>query len=101
MNIDRVSVAPEAIEQFCREHHLRELSIFGSVLRSDFRADSDIDVLIELEPDQTMTIERFMLMRDELEAMLGRPIDLVEKPLLRNPFRRREILRTRKVLYAA
>ena len=91
----------EKLLDFCQRHRLRELSIFGSVLRDDFRPDSDIDVLIELQPGEMMTIERFLSMRDELEALFGRPIDLVEKPLVRNPYRRSEILRTREVLYAA
>ncbi len=58
-------------------------------------------MLIELEPGETMSIERFMAIRDELESLLKRPVDLVEKPLVRNPYRRREILRMREILYAA
>lgn len=75
--------------------------MFGSVLRLDFRPVSDIDVLIELEAGEQMTIERFLALKDELESLFGRSVDLVEKPLLRNPYRRGEILRTREVLYAA
>jgi uncharacterized protein len=97
----RLGISTESLVEFCRRHRLCELSIFGSVLRDDFRPDSDIDVLIELEPGQTMTIERFMEIHDALEAMFGRAVDLVEKPLLQNPYRRGEILRTREVLYAA
>jgi predicted nucleotidyltransferase len=97
----RLGMTLAELSEFCRRHRLRELSIFGSVLREDFRPDSDIDVLIDLEPDQSMTIERYLAMLDELEAKLGRSIDLVEKRLVTNPFRRNEILRTRRVLYAA
>jgi predicted nucleotidyltransferase len=94
-------LTPDVVQRFCHKHHLRELSVFGSVLRDDFMPSSDIDILIEFEPGQSMTIERFLSLKDELEALLGRPVDLVEKPLVRNPYRRREILRTREVLYAA
>lgn len=97
----RLNVTAEVLRDFARRQNLRELSIFGSVLRDDFRPDSDVDVLIELEPGQVMTIERYLAMKDELESLFGHPVDLVEKPLLRNPYRRGEILRTREVLYAA
>jgi predicted nucleotidyltransferase len=94
-------VSEDALVDFSRRHKLRELSIFGSALREDFRPDSDVDILIELDAGEPMTIERYLAMRDELERLFGRPVDLVEKPLIRNPYRRREILRTREVLYAA
>ncbi|HSV16638.1 MAG TPA: nucleotidyltransferase domain-containing protein [Tepidisphaeraceae bacterium] len=91
----------ELLADLCKRHALRELSVFGSALRRDFRPDSDVDILIELQPGQTMTIERFVAIRDELKAMFHRDVDLVEKPLVQNPYRRGEILRTREVLYAA
>src|SRR5580704_13630039 len=96
----RLPIPTAVLADFCRRHRLRELSVFGSVLRVDFTPESDIDVLIELEPGEQMTIERFLTMKDELESLIGRSVDLVEKPLLHNPYRRNEILRTREVLYA-
>jgi predicted nucleotidyltransferase len=94
--------APEQIEDFCRKYGVAEFSLFGSILRDDFGPDSDVDVLVALEPGRTMTPESYLDMRDELSAMFGaREIDLVQKRLLTNPFRRQEILATRKVLYAA
>lgn len=90
------------IEDFCRKYGLAEFSLFGSILRDDFAPDSDVDVLVALEPGRTMTPESFLDTRDELSAMFGgREIDLVQKRLLTNPFRRQEILATRRVLYAA
>ena len=97
----RIAVPEATIADVCRRHHIRELSVFGSILRDDFRPDSDIDLLIDLEPGQEMTIESFMALHDELEKLFGRRVDLVEKPLVRNPYRRAEILRTRQTLYAA
>ena len=96
-----IPIPTDRIADFCRRWKLAEFSLFGSVLRDDFRPDSDIDVLIQLQPGETMSLEKFIDMRDELIAMFGREVDLVEKPLLRNPYRRDEILRTREVLYAA
>lgn len=96
------SLPTKQIEDFCRKYGVAELSLFGSILRDDFGPDSDVDVLVTLEPGREMTIEAYLDMRDELSAMFdGREIDLVQKPLLTNPFRRHEILRTRQVMYAA
>jgi uncharacterized protein len=90
------------IEDFCRKYGVAEFSLFGSILRDDFGPGSDVDVLVALEPGRTMTPESYLDMRDELSAMFGgREIDLVQKRLLANPFRRQEILTTRRVLYAA
>jgi uncharacterized protein len=98
----KIDVPMQQVEQFCRRHGVQELALFGSVLRDDFAPDSDVDVLLTLEPGQTMTVEKYLDMRDELSAMFGgREVDLVQKRLLKNPFRRHEILTTREVLYAA
>lgn len=92
----------EQIEDFCRKYGVAEFSLFGSILRNDFGPGSDVDVLVTLKPGHTMTPESYLDMRDELSAMFGgREIDLVQKRLLTNPFRRQEILATRQVLYAA
>ena len=97
-----VELPVKQIEAFCRRHGVQEFSLFGSVLRDDFGPESDVDVLIALEPGRTMTPEKYLDMRDELSAMFGgREIDLVQKRLLKNPFRRHDILASREVLYAA
>jgi predicted nucleotidyltransferase len=78
------------------------LSLFGSVLRDDFGPESDIDLLVSFMPGAAMTFESFLQMKEELSILFsGRTIDLVEKRLVRNPFRRHEILTTRQVVYAA
>jgi predicted nucleotidyltransferase len=89
------------IEAFCRKWRVREFSLFGSVLRDDFRPDSDVDVLVSFEPEAPWDLFHLVEMRDELIALFGRDVDLVEKEGLRNPFRRRAILNTREVIYAA
>jgi len=86
---------------FCRKWRIRELSLFGSALRDDFRPDSDLDFLVSFEPETHLTIDTLLEMKEELEAQFGRPVDLVEKEALRNPWRRYEILRTHEVIYAA
>jgi uncharacterized protein len=96
-----VDIPRSEIEAFCHKWKIRELSLFGSVLREDFRPDSDIDVLVSFEPDAPWDLFHLVEMRDELIALFGRDVDLVEKEGLRNPFRRRTILDTHEVIYAA
>ncbi len=96
----QIDVPHERIAEFCRRHHIRTFALFGSVLREDFRPDSDVDVLVEFEPGHSPGLE-FFDMQDELAALFGRSVDLVVKKALRNPFRRHEILRTQQVIYAA
>lgn len=86
---------------FCRKWRVQELSLFGSALRDDFRPDSDIDVLVELQPGHGLSLYDWVDMIDELKVIFGREVDLVSKRGLKNPIRRDEILRTARVLYAA
>lgn len=73
----RVTVNPEEIAAFCRRHHIRRLSFFGSVLRDDFRLDSDVDVLVEFEPGKGPGFFRLAAMEEELSPLLGgRKVDL-------------------------
>jgi predicted nucleotidyltransferase len=89
------------IAEFCKQWGITEFSLFGSVLRDDFRPDSDIDVLVSIDPKAPIGLFELAEMVIELEGMFKRPVDLVEKEGLRNPYRRSEILSTAKVVYAA
>jgi len=97
----RIKVESEKIRAFCRKWHVRELSLFGSVLSDDFRPDSDVDVLISLQENESLSMSDFLDMIEELKDIFGREVDLLEKETLRNPFRRHSILSSREVLYAA
>ena len=97
----QIHIPLRQIEAFCRRWRIKEFSLFGSVLREDFRPDSDIDVLVSFAPDGGITFDNRVEMLDELAEIFGREVDLVEKSGLRNPFRRREILHNREVIYAA
>lgn len=96
-----VEVPQEQIEAFCRKWKIRELALFGSVLRDDFRPDSDVDVLVEFEGDDHPGYRGWLAMEEELHALLGRDVDLVEKSSVVNPYRRRHILASHQVVYAA
>ena len=89
------------ISQFCRKWQIREFAIFGSALRNDFSEASDVDVLVTLEDDAPWSLLDWVDMIDELKVIFGREVDLVEKSGLRNPFRRKAILESMRVVYAA
>lgn len=90
------------IRDFCVRWKITELALFGSILRDDFRSDSDVDVLVEFAPDAEWDYwDGWPEMLEELEKIFGRKVDLVEKVALKNPYRRHEILRTHRVIYAA
>ena len=91
----------EKIEDFCLRWKISEFSFFGSVLREDFGPESDVDVLISFEPEIPWNLYDWMDMIEELQEILGREVDVVEKSGLRNPFRRQAILTNRRVIYAA
>jgi predicted nucleotidyltransferase len=91
----------DAIQQFCRRWKIRELALFGSVLRTDFRPNSDVDVLVTFHDDAEWGLLDHMQMQQELAALLHRPIDLVSKRALErsaNWVRREAILNTAQVL---
>jgi hypothetical protein len=71
----RIAIDREKIAEFCRRNHIRRLAFFGSVLRDDFRPDSDVDVLVEFEPGVSVGL-RFFTMELELSEVLGRKADL-------------------------
>lgn len=101
MNYHSIDISEHRLTEFCQKWKVKELSLFGSVLRDDFSPDSDIDVLVTFLPDAPWSMWDLMDMREQLQLLFGRAVDLVEKDALRNPFRRHEILQNHKVVYAA
>lgn len=90
MGVARIPIHQERLAEFCRRHHIKKLSLFGSVLRDDFRADSDIDVLVEFEPGHVPGLA-FFGMEEELAAMLGHQVELHTPQFLSNYFRNQVI----------
>jgi predicted nucleotidyltransferase len=97
----RVPIDLGAISDLCWRWRVTELSLFGSVLRDDFRPDSDIDVLVTFAADVPWSLLDLVAMREHLRQILGREVHLVEQEGLRNPFRRQAILSHREVIFAA
>jgi len=90
IQIDRAKIA-----EFCRKWRITEFSLFGSVLRDDFRPDSDVDVLVSFTPEAGWSLLDLARMEQELETLFHRPVDLVERSGIersRNPFRKRSVL---------
>ncbi|MBN1972739.1 MAG: nucleotidyltransferase family protein [Sedimentisphaerales bacterium] len=101
MKFHNIDLPKEKIEAFCHKWKVLEFALFGSVLREDFRPDSDIDVLVTFTNDCGWSLWDMFDMRDELHQIFGREIDLIEKDALRNPFRKKEILNHHEIIYAA
>jgi uncharacterized protein len=91
------------LADLCRRHHVRSLFVFGSAAREDFDPDrSDVDLLVEFEPlPQGGYADAYFGLREALEALLGREVDLVAASALRNPYVKADVERTRALLYAA
>ena len=100
----KIDIDREKIAEFCRKWQIVEFSLFGSVLRDDFRPDSDVDVLVSFAADAPWSLMDIVTMRDELSEMLGREVDIVEKEAVEqseNYIRRRHILGSVEPFYVA
>ena len=96
----RIDIRKSQITAFCRRHQVRRLSVFGSVLGENFGPDSDVDVLVEFEPEAQVGFMALSRMQRELSVLMGRPVDLVPREGLK-PIIREEVLSSAEELYAA
>jgi predicted nucleotidyltransferase len=104
MDEAQVTIPADKISDFCRRWKVTELALFGSALRREFGPDSDVDLLISFAPEARWSLFDLVMMERELEAMLGREVDLVERTAVEqaeNYIRRRSILSSMEVIYAA
>lgn len=100
----QTAVDKERIAAFCDRWQVAELALFGSVLRDDFRPDSDVDVLVTFKPQAELTLFDLVQMQQELEDIFGRAVDLVDRAAVeqsRNYIRRKAILRSLEIIHAA
>jgi len=94
----------EELAAFCERWQIKELALFGSVLRDDFGPESDVDVLVKFNPEAKHGLMAFVTIQEELGQLLGREVDLVDRGGVeqsRNYIRRRAILGSAQVIYAA
>lgn len=94
-----LTIPETELHELCHRYRVRRLSLFGSVLKEDFNPQSDVDLLVEFEPDAQVGFLMLSRMARELSALLGRPVDLVPRSGLK-PAIREAILREEQVLYA-
>ena len=99
MKTQKIIVPQEKIAEFCQRWNIIEFSLFGSVLRDDFNTQSDVDVLVVFAENAEIGLFDIAQMQIELEELYRRPVDVIEKASLRNPYRREEILKTAQVVY--
>ena len=99
MTLHGIEIPRERIETFCRANGIRRLALFGSVLRDDFRSDSDVDILVEFQPGVRVGLA-FIRMQDELSSILGRKVDL-NTPGSISKYFRDEVLHEAEALYVA
>ena len=99
MSRSRIPIPEAEITDFCHRNQVKSLELFGSVLRDDFRPDSDVDVLVEFESGARIGFVALGRMQRELTALLGRPVDLIPKDGLK-PVIRQDVLASSEVIYA-
>lgn len=98
----RLGIDPKKLQEFCQTAKISELCLFGSILRDDFNPDSDIDILVTFNPDVSLSLLQFVDLEYQLQDLLKRPVDLIEKTTVEKDFnwiRRQEILNNYQVIY--
>lgn len=105
MNIPtlQIDLPLDKITEFCQRWQITELALFGSVLRDDFRPDSDVDVLVTFAPDMKLSLANWLTMIDELEEIFGRTVDFMQRSTIQrsdNYILRKAILSSAQTIYA-
>ena len=104
MTRPKITVPDSELATFCKRWDITELALFGSVLRDDFRPESDVDVLARFAPAVQYRFADFMQMEEELAVLFGRRVDLVDLKAVeqsQNPYRKRAVLESAQVIYDA
>lgn len=100
MTQSRIAVPSQPVADLCRRYQVRRLALFGSILREDFRSDSDVDILVDFEPAAQVGFITLARLQRELADLLGRPVDLVPRQGLK-PVIRDQVLASAEEIYAA
>ncbi|GHT63886.1 nucleotidyltransferase [Bacteroidia bacterium] len=98
MNIVEQNIA--FVSELCKQHHVKDMHVFGSVLSDEFAQESDVDLLVNFgDVSLFYYFDNYMGLKDRLEQLFNRPVDLVEEKTVRNPVLRRSIERNKKLIY--
>lgn len=103
MKLKNIELPIDQIQEFCDRWQITEFALFGSVLRDDFRPNSDIDVLVTFAPTAKRGLSETLQMKDELQALFGRKVDFIVKAAIErsdNWLRRKNILESAQIIYA-
>jgi hypothetical protein len=84
MTLNNINIQEDKLSEICRRYMIRELALFGSALREDFNEESDVDLLVEFKPDSGISLFDIVDLKDELEKLLDREVDIVSKNMLRD-----------------
>ena len=88
------------VSELCKLHNVKDMYLFGSVLTEQFSSDSDVDFLVNFKPiDLFQYFENYIGLKEKLEYLLKRPVDLLEEQTIQNPVLRRSIDRNKKLIY--
>ena len=100
----KVTIPRKRLAEFCQRWKISELALFGSALRNDFHAKSDVDLLVSFSPSARVGLFDLVRMENELKELFGRKVDLIERHAVEkspNYIRRKNILENTKVIYEA
>lgn len=100
LNHNGIYLSNKEIKFLCEKYQIKELSVFGSSLRSDFKISSDVDFLVSFNEKAKITIFDLIDLQNEFSTLLNREVDIVEKESLKNPIRKKNIIKNREILYA-
>jgi uncharacterized protein len=101
---NRLGVTSSTLAEFCHRWHITEMALFGSMLRDDFKPESDIDLLVSFDPNFRRGLAETIEIQDQIQQLLGREVDLIIKKYLErseNKVRRDRIINSAQVIYAA
>jgi len=101
LSINGIKISQADILKVVEKYNIKELSVFGSSIRNDFKPDSDIDLLIEFSDSSQISLFDLLDIQEYFEKLTKRPVDVVEPGGLKNPYRRESILKSREILYVA
>jgi len=100
MLLDKIKIISKStLKEICHRWRIKELALFGSILRTDFNIESDIDILVTFFDDASWSLWDIVKLKNELTQLFEKKVDLVEKSALSNPFLRYEILNNQQVIY--
>jgi predicted nucleotidyltransferase len=101
MRLPKIQIDEDIVISLAKKYGIRKISLFGSALRADFNRESDLDFLVEFEKERSYSLFDLFSIREDFSRALGRKVDLVEKAGLRNPYRKKAIIDSARLIYAA